>query len=146
MGLPVEVSVDIESIIRSNRTIAVLGLSPGPGNPGNGIASFLKTVGFKIVPVSPDADEILEERTYPALKDIPFPVDIVQVFPPSDAIGQMARDAVAIGAKVLWLQEGVVSSEVQEIGTDSGMDVVMDRCLLAEYRRLLGRLMAGGAG
>lgn len=142
MGVP----MDIESIIRSYRTIAVVGLSPKPGNPGYGIAAFLKTVGFKIVPVSPNTDEILEERTYSALKDIPFPVDIVQVFQPADAIGQTARDAIDIEAKVLWLQEGIVSSEAEEICADAGMDVVMDRCLLKEYRRLLGRLMAGGAG
>jgi len=138
--------MDIESIIRSYRTIAVVGLSSGPENPGYGIANFLKTVGFNIVPVSQHADEILGERTYPALKDIPFPVDIVQVFQPWDTIGQTAREAVDIVAKVLWLQEWVVSSEAEEICNDAGMDVVMDRCLLKEYRRLLGRLMAGGAG
>ena len=138
--------MDIESIVRSYRTIAVVGLSPGPENPGYGITAFLKTVGFNIIPVSPHIDKILEERAYPALKDIPFPVDIVQVFLPSDAIGQTARDAIDIGAKVLWLQEGIVSSEAEEICADAGMDVVMDRCLLKEYRKLLGRLMAGGAG
>jgi predicted CoA-binding protein len=141
-----EAPVDIETIIRSFRTIAVVGLSPGPGNTSYGIANFLKTVGFNIIPVSPYANEILGEKTYPALSEIPFPVDIVQVFQPSDATGQTARDAVAIEAKVLWLQEGVVSSEAEKICADAGMDVVMDRCLLKEYRRLLGRLMAGGAG
>jgi len=141
-----EAPMDIESIIRSYRTIAVVGLSSGPENPGYGIANFLKTVGFNIVPVSPHTDEILGERTYPALKDIPFPVDIVQVFQPSDAIGQTASEAIDIGAKVLWLQEGIVNSEAEEICNDAGMDVVIDRCLLKEYRRLLGRLMAGGAG
>ena len=138
--------MDIESIVRSYRTIAVVGLSPELENPGYGITAFLKTVGFKIIPVSPHADKILEEKVYPALKDIPFPVDIVQVFQPWDTIGQTARDAIDIGAKVLWLQEGIVSNEAEEICVDAGMDVVMDRCLLKEYRRLLGRLMAGGAG
>jgi len=141
-----EALVDIESIIRSYRTIAVVGLSSGPGSPGHGIANFLKTVGFTIVPVSHHTDEILGEKTYSALKDIPFPVDIVQVFQPAGHILQTARDAIDIGAEVLWLQEGIVSSEVKEICADAGMDVVMDRCLLKEYRRLLGRLMAGGAG
>ena len=138
--------MDIESIIRSYRTIAVVGLSPGPENPGYGIAAFLKTVGFNIVPVSPHTDEILEEKAYPALKDIPFPVDIVQVFKSEDPVLQTAKEAVDIGAKVLWLQEGIVSREAEEVCTDAGMDVVMDRCILKEYRRLLGRLMAGGAG
>jgi predicted CoA-binding protein len=141
-----EVPVDIENIVRSYRTIAVVGLSPEPKNPDSGITVFLKTVGFKIIPVSPHTAEILGERTYPALKDIPFPVDIVQVFQPSDAILQTARDAIDIGAKVLWLQEGIVSNEAEEICVDAGMDVVMNRCILKEYRRLLGRLMAGGAG
>ncbi len=138
--------MDIESIIRSYRTIAVVGLSSGPENPGYGIANFLKTVGFNIIPVSHHTDEILEEKTYPALKDIPVPVDIVQVFLPADDILQTAMEAIDIGAKVLWLQEGIVSSEAEEICNDAGMDVVMDRCLLKEYRRLLGRLMSGGAG
>ena len=138
--------MDIESIVRSYRTIAVVGLSPGPENPDYGITAFLKTVGFKIIPVSPQTDKILEEKAYSALKEIPFPADIVQVFRSSDPIGQTARDAIDIGAKVLWLQEGIVSNEAEEICVDAGMDVVMDRCLLKEYRRLLGRLMAGGAG
>jgi predicted CoA-binding protein len=141
-----EVPVDIESIVRSYRTIAVVGLSSGTENPGYGITAFLKTVGFTIVPVSADTGEILGENTYPTLKDVPFPVEIVQVFHPSIAIGQVARDAIDIGAKVLWLQEGIVSSEAEEVCADTGMDVVMDCCLLKEYRRLLGRLMAGGAG
>jgi hypothetical protein len=141
-----EAPMDIETIIRSYRTIAVVGLSSGPESPGYGIANFLKAVGFTIAPVSHQTDEILGERTYSALKDIPFPVDIVQVFQPSDAIGQTARDAIDIGAKVLWLQEGIVSSVAEEICADAGMDLIMDRCLLKEYRRLLGRLMAGGAG
>ena len=138
--------MDIESIIRSYRTIAVVGLSPGPGNPGYGIVNYLKTVGFTMVTVSAHADEILGEKTYSALKDIPFPVDIVQVFNSSDSILQTAREAIDIGAKVLWLQEGIVSREAEEICVDAGMDVVMDRCILKEYRRTLGRLMAGGAG
>jgi predicted CoA-binding protein len=140
-----EAPMDIETIVRSYRTIAVVGLSTGSEGPGYGIANFLKTVGFNIIPVSTDADEILGERTYPALKDIPVPVEIVQVFQSPDAI-EHAKDAVDIGAKVLWLQEGIVSNEAEEICTDAGMDVVMDRCILKEYRRLLGRLMAGGAG
>ena len=138
--------MDVENIIRSYRTIAVVGLSPEPENPGNGIAYFLKTLGFKIVPVSQHADRILEERTYSTLKEIPFPVEIVQVFPSSDSLEQIAREAIDIGAKVLWLQEGLLSTEAEEICSEAGMDVVMDRCFLKEYRRLLGRLMAGGAG
>ena len=142
----VEAPMDIENIIRSYRTIAVVGLSPGPEDPGFGVANFLKTVGFTMVPVSPNTDEVLGEKAHSALKDIPFPVDIVQVFPSSDALLQTAKDAVDIGAKVLWLQEGIESKEAEEVCADAGMDVVMDRCLLKEYRRLLGRLMAGGAG
>ena len=138
--------MDLENIIRSYRTIAVIGLSPVPENPGYGITTYLKSVGFKMVLVSPHSDEILGVTVYPALKDIPFPVDIVQVFQSGDSIAQTAREAVDIGAKVLWLQEGIVSSEAKEICTEAGMDVVMDRCILKEYRRLLGRLMAGGAG
>jgi predicted CoA-binding protein len=141
-----EVAVDTERIIRTYRTMAVVGLSPELENPALGIVAFLKTLGFKIIPVSEHASEILEEKTYSSLKEIPFPVEIVQVFGPSDSIEQIARDAVDIGAKVLWLQEGLESTEAKEICNDAGMDVVMDRCFQKEYRRTLGRLMAGGIG
>ena len=141
-----ESNMDIESIIRSYRTIAVVGLSPDPERPSYGVANFLKTLGFTIVPVRPDTEEILGEKAYPTLIDIPFPVEIVNVFRRPDAVVPIAEDAIAIGAKVLWLQEGVVNVEAEKLCSEAGLDVVMDKCLLKEYRRLLSRLMAGGAG
>jgi predicted CoA-binding protein len=138
--------MDIESIIRSYRTIAVVGLSPDPARPSYGVANFLKTLGFTIAPVRPDTEEILGEKAYPSLKDIPFPVEIVNVFRRPDAVLPIAEDAIEIGAKVLWLQEGIINAEAEKLCSEAGMDVVMDKCLLKEYRRLLSRLMAGGAG
>ncbi len=138
--------MDIESIVRSYRTVAVVGLSPDSDRTSYKNSNFLNTVGYRIVPVRPDTDEILGEKAYPSLKDIPFPVDIVNVFRRSEAVLPIARDAIDIGAKVLWLQEGVTNIEAEQLCQAAGMDVVMDRCLLKEYRRLLGRLMAGGAG
>ena len=138
--------MDIESIVRSYRTVAVVGLSPDPDRASYKNSNFLNTVGYRIVPVRPDTDEILGEKAYPSLKDIPFPVDIVNVFRRSEAVLPIAREAIDIGAKVLWLQEGITNTEAELLCQAAGMDVVMDRCLLKEYRRLLGRWMAGGVG
>jgi predicted CoA-binding protein len=131
-----EAGMDIESIIKSYRTLAVVGLSSNPERPSHRVPAFLKSVGFKIVPVKPGIDEILGERAFPTLIDIPFPVEIVVVYLRPDAVLPTARDAISIGAKVLWLPEGIVNTEAETICKDSGMNVVMDRCIKKEYRRL----------
>jgi predicted CoA-binding protein len=141
-----EAVMDIGSIVRKYRTIAVVGLSAEQESPSLGIVSYLKTLGYRIIPVSDEASEILGEKTWSSLKEISFPVEIVQVFGPSDSIERVARDAVDIGAKVLWLQEGLESTEAKEICSEASMDVVMDRCFLKEYRRTLGNLISGGIG
>jgi predicted CoA-binding protein len=96
--------------------------------------------GFKIIPVNPKYDEILGEKCYPNLKAIPEPVDIVDVFRKPDDCAPIAQDAVAIGAKVLWLQLGVVNEEAARVAEAGGLEVVMDRCVKIEYARLFGGL------
>jgi len=126
--------------VRGARTVAIVGLSKDPLRPSNFIGFYLRRHGYTIVPVNPREQEILGERSYPGLRDIPFPVDIVDVFRRPDAVPDIARDAVAIGAKALWLQFGVISPEGARIAEDGGLDVVMDRCMKVEHARHLGRM------
>ena len=122
------------------RTIAIVGLSKDPLRPSYFIGFYLKRHGYKVVPVNPREPEVLGEKSYPTLKDIPFPVDVVDVFRRPDAVPAIARDAVAIGAKALWLQFGVISPEGARIAEDAGLAVVMDRCMKVEHARYLGRM------
>lgn len=130
----------INALLRSARTVAIVGLSKDPLRPSNFIGFYLKRHGYTIVPVNPRETEILGERSYPSLTAIPFPVDVVDVFRRPDAVPDIAREAVAIGAKALWLQFGVVSPEGARIAEDAGLDVVMDRCMKVEHARHLGRM------
>jgi predicted CoA-binding protein len=130
----------ILATLRSARTIAIVGLSKDPLRPSHFIGFYLKRHGYRIVPVNPRESEVLGENSYPSLKDIPFPVDVVDVFRRPDAVPDIARDAVAIGAKALWLQFGVISPEGAKIAEDGGLAVVMDRCMKVEHARNLGRM------
>jgi predicted CoA-binding protein len=130
----------IRATLLAARTVAIVGLSPDPLRPSNFIGFYLQRHGYKIVPVNPKEKEILGERSFASLKDIPFPVDIVDVFRRPEAVPDIARDAVAIGAKALWLQFGVISPEGARIAKDAGLDVIMDRCMKVEHARHLGRM------
>ncbi|HEV2010861.1 MAG TPA: CoA-binding protein [Candidatus Limnocylindria bacterium] len=126
--------------LRGARTVAIVGLSKDPLRPSNFIGFYLKRHGYTIVPVNPREREILGETSYPSLKDIPFPVDVVDVFRRPDAVPDIASEAVAIGAKALWLQFGVISPEGARIATQGGLEVIMDRCMKVEHARHLGRM------
>ena len=130
----------ILATLRGARTVAIVGLSKDPLRPSSFIGYYLKRHGYKIVPVNPRESEILGEKSYPSLQDIPFPVDVVDVFRRPDAVPDIARGAVAIGAKALWLQFGVVSPEGARIAEEGGLAVVMDRCMKVEHARHLGRM------
>lgn len=118
-----------ERILRDSRTIAVVGLSRDPGKEAHGVPAVMQANGFRIIPVNPIADELLGERVYRSLADIPEPVDLVDVFRPSPEAAGVAREAAAIGAKALWLQEGIVSVEARAIAEEAGMAYVEDRCM-----------------
>jgi predicted CoA-binding protein len=130
----------ILATLHGARTVAIVGLSKDPLRPSSFIGYYLKRHGYKIVPVNPREPEILGEMSYPSLKDIPFPVDVVDVFRRPDAVPDIARDAVAIGAKALWLQFGVISPDGARIAEAGGLAVVMDRCMKVEHARHLGRM------
>ncbi len=130
----------LRRILKENHTIAVVGLSADWFRPSYFAAKYMQEHGFRIIPVNPKYDEILGEKCYPDLKSIPEKVDIVDVFrKPQDCV-PIAREAVEIGAKVLWMQIGVINDEAAHIAEAAGLDVVMDRCVKIEYARLFGGL------
>jgi len=128
--------VDYKELLDTCKTIAVVGLSSNSLRPSYGVSAYLQRVGYRIIPVNPVEKEILGEKCYASLKDIPEPVDIVDVFRNPDAVGPIADDAIAIGAKCLWLQEGVINTEAAEKAANSGLKVVMDHCILKIHRSL----------
>ena len=130
----------LRRVLRDSRTLAVVGLSADWFRPSNFAAKYMQEHGYKVIPVNPKYAEILGERCYPDLRSIPVPVDLVDVFrKPADCV-PIAADAVAIGAKVLWLQIGVVNDEAQRLAAAAGLTVVVDRCVKIEYARLFGGL------
>jgi predicted CoA-binding protein len=131
---------ELRRILKNNHTIAVVGLSADWYRPSYFAAKYMQEHGFRIIPVNPKYDEILGEKCYPNLKAIPEAVDIVDVFRKPDDCVPIAEDAVAIGAKVLWLQLGVVNEEAARVAETGGLEVVMDRCVKIEYARLFGGL------
>ena len=137
---PVTVPRDTElrALLGDARTIAVVGLSSKAWRPSNEVASYLRSKGYRIVPVNPNETEALGERSYPSLRDIPkdVPIDIVDVFRRAEETPAVARDAVAIGAKALWLQEGIVNDEAGRIAAEAGLEVVMGVCIKVEIQRL----------
>jgi predicted CoA-binding protein len=127
----------IKRILDECRTIAVVGLSSNQWRPSFGVASYMKRQGYKIVPVNPFETEVLGERAYAQLADVPFKIDLVDVFRRSDEAGKAVDEAIAIGARAVWLQEGVIDERAAQRAIDAGLLVVMDRCWLKEYARLM---------
>lgn len=127
----------IRKLLTEAGTIAVVGCSPKPDRSSHQIAEFLLAQGYHVIPVHPAADEILGQKVYAGLADIPERVDIVDVFRKPEATPAIARDAVAIGAKALWLQQGIVHDDAWKIATDGGLICVMDRCIAVMHRLLM---------
>jgi predicted CoA-binding protein len=117
------------------RTIAVVGLSANPARPSHGVGVYLMNAGYTVIPVNPKASEVLGQRAYPSLLEVPGKVDLVDVFRASDAVPEIAEQAVAIGARGLWLQLGVINSRGIEIAEAGGLDVVVDLCIKIEHAR-----------
>jgi uncharacterized protein len=130
----------IQRILNSARTIAVVGLSANHLRASNFVGFYLQRHGYKVIPVNPRETEILGEQSYPSLSEVPEHVDVVDVFRQPDAVPEIAREAVAIGAGALWLQFGVISEEGARIAEDGGLSVVVDRCLKIEHARYAGRM------
>ena len=131
---------EIRDLLKSSRTVAVVGLSDRPYRTSRSIAGFLQGSGFRIFPVNPELEgPVLGEEPYGLVEEIPEPVDIVDVFRRSEKVMPTARDAVAAGAKALWMQSGVVNEEAASYARENGLTVVMDRCIMVDYASLVGR-------
>ena len=130
----------IQRVLFDAKTIAIVGLSNNPLRASNFVGFYLQRHGYHIIPVNPREPEILGERSYASLRDIPVPVDIVDVFRAPAALPAIARDAVAIGAKCLWCQFSVINEEGARIAEAGGLTVIMDRCLKVEHARYAGRM------
>lgn len=130
----------IQRVLHGTKTIAIVGLSPRELRSSNFVGYYLQRHGYQIIPVNPRETEILGEKSYPSLTDIPGPVDIVDVFRAPDALPAIAREAVRIEAGCLWAQFGVISQEGAEIAAAGGLTVVMDKCLKVEHARYIGRM------
>ncbi|MGI9311739.1 MAG: CoA-binding protein [bacterium] len=130
----------LRRILRASKTIAVVGLSADWHRPSFFAAKYMQTHGYRIIPVNPKHAQLLGETCYPDLASIPEPVDIVDVFRRPDSAPEVARAAVAIGAKTLWLQLGVISDDAARIAVAGGLEVVMDRCVKIEHARVFGGL------
>ena len=133
-------AAEITEILRNYRVVAVVGLSNNPNRPSYQVAQYLQEHGFRIVPVNPGCQEILGERCYAGLRDIPFPVEIVDIFRKVEAIPTIVDEAIAVGAKVVWMQQGLEEPHAARRAKQAGLRVVMDRCLKIEHsQRLLKR-------
>ncbi len=130
----------IRRILRENKTVAMVGLSANWYRPSYFAAKYLIDHGYRVIPVTPTHKEILGQRCYPSLEDVPGPVDIVDCFRRADQIVPLAEIAIAIKAKVLWLQLGVINEEAAALATSAGLEVVMDHCMKIEFARLFGGL------
>lgn len=128
----------LRRILENHKVIAMVGISPKEDRPSNGVARFLMARGYTVIPVNPGQSEILGQRCYPSLRDIPVKVDMVDVFRKAEDVPPVAADAIAIGAKSLWLQLGIVNQAAAEQASAAGLDVVMDHCPKIEIPRLFG--------
>jgi predicted CoA-binding protein len=122
-----------DKILASARTIAVVGLSPDSRRPSHGVARYLQRAGYRIIPVNPNIDEVLGERAYPSLRQIPQSVDVVDIFRRSEFVGPIVDDAIAIKAGAVWLQDGVVDEDAAARARACGLDVVMDDCMMRRH-------------
>lgn len=127
----------MRALLGEAKAIAVVGASPNPGRPSHAVCRYLLDHGYEVIPVRPKVREVLGRKCYGRLEEIPVPVDIVDVFRRPEACPEVARSAVAIGAKALWLQEGIVSEEARAIAAGAGLQVIMDRCTKKEHERLI---------
>jgi predicted CoA-binding protein len=125
----------IKRILDECRTIAVVGLSSTPTRPSHGVAGYMQRAGYRVIPVNPNEREVLGEKAYASLAEVPEGIDLIDVFRRSEEAGAVVDEAIAIGAKAVWLQEGVIDDAAAQRALDAGLLVVMDRCWLKEHAR-----------
>jgi len=123
-------------ILNQYRIVAIVGVSPNPERPSYRVASYLMEHGYKVIPVNPNAQEILGKTSYPDLSSIPEKIEVVDIFRKSEEVVPIVEEAIKIGVKVVWMQEGVINEEAAAKARDAGLLVVMDKCMLKEHQRL----------
>jgi predicted CoA-binding protein len=128
----------MKDILLSAKTIASVGLSSNQEKESYWIVSYLKDQGYRIIPVNPTADEILGEKAYPDLESVPEKIDVVQVFRKPEDVPPVVDSAIKVGAKAVWMQEGIVNEEAAQKARQAGLQVVMDACMRVTHRRLIG--------
>jgi len=128
----------IEKILREAKTVAVVGLSDDPAKASHGVGLYLVSQGYEVIPVNPNAVEVLGRKSYPDVPSIGRPVDVVDIFRPSEAVPPIVAQAIAAGAKVVWMQQGIFHAEAERQAKAAGLQVVMDRCMMKEHYRLVG--------
>ena len=126
----------IPELLRSSRTIAVVGLSSNPHRPSNGVSEYMQRAGYRIIPVNPKETEILGEKCYARLDDVPDKIDIVDIFRRSEFVPDIVDAAIRVGARAVWMQEGVVHEDAARRAEQAGLTVVMDRCILKDHLKL----------
>ena len=129
-------TTSIPDLLRSSRVIAVVGLSSDPFRPSHGVAEYLQDAGYRIIPVNPNETEVLGEKSYARLEDVPENIDIVDIFRRSEYVPEIVESAIRVGARAVWMQEGVVHEAAASRAREAGLTVVMDRCALKEHRKL----------
>lgn len=129
---------DLKNILLTAKTVAIVGLSDKPDRDSYRVAEHLQRHGYRIIPVNPLVESVLGERSYASVADIPHPVDVVDIFRKPDAVGPIVAEAIAAGAKVVWMQLGVVNEAAADTARAAGLQVVMDRCMKVEHQRLIG--------
>ena len=129
-------NTDPETIVEEARTVAVVGLSDDPEKASHEVGEYLKEQGYRIIPVNPNEEEVLGERAYDTVEEIPEEVDVVDVFLPPDKTPEIAEDAVRAGAKTLWLQEGITNEEARQIAEEGDLAYIEDRCMKKTHQSL----------
>jgi predicted CoA-binding protein len=126
---------EIKEILKSAKVVALVGISDDNTKPSHKVGKFLKSKGYKVIPVNPKHDTIIGEKSYASLLDIPDEIDVVDIFRKSEAVDEIVDEAIKKGVKVVWMQEGVINEEAARKAKDAGLKVVMDRCMYKEYKK-----------
>ena len=128
----------IDRILDGTHTVAVVGLSPSPSRPSHGVAAYLQGQGYRVIPVNPNCAEVLGERSYPDLASVLEPIDLVDIFRRSEFVAPIVEQAVRVGAKYIWMQDGVIDHAAAEVARTAGLLVVMDDCIYRQHRARRG--------
>ena len=126
-----------ENLLRSAKTIAVVGLSSRRSRPSYGVSEYLQSSGYRIIPVNPNETEVLGEKSYSSLEEVPEQIDVVDIFRRSECVPEIVDAAIRIGARGIWMQEGVIHEDAASKARLAGLEVVMDRCILKEHRKMM---------